>query len=168
MSHPGARVAMKEEVRRLLARRMTQAEIGEQLGVSQQAISAWKRKIEADAQAAAADRAAEIATTLETLTELEREAWAAWERSKQPGVTEVSESGHSPKGSTSKGRTTTEHQVGDASYLSQVQQALQQRRALLGLDAPIRTDMQLHANVKGYVGVSPDDWDQDDQQQPRT
>lgn len=161
MSQPGARVAMKEEVRRLLARRLSQSAIGEMLGISQQAVSNWKKKIEADAQAAAADRAAEIAATLEALSELEREAWEAWERSKQPAVTEVEEHGTGAQGPIDKDRTTTEHQTGDASYLSQVQQALAQRRALLGLDAPTRTDVQLTANVKGYVQVSPDDWDSD-------
>lgn len=152
---------MKEEVRRLLARRLTQAQIGELLGISQPAVSKWKKQIEADAQAAAADRAAEIATALETLTELEREAWEAWERSKHPAVTEVSESGRGAQGPIDKDRTTTQHQVGDASYLGQVQQALAQRRALLGLDAPTRADVQLTANVKGYRKVSPDDWDGD-------
>jgi transposase-like protein len=135
---PGQRVASKEEVRRLLARRYTQAQIGEILGISQPAVSKWKKQIERDGQRAAADRGAEIRATLDTLAELEREAWAAWERSKLPAVVEKSEDGSGPMGPVDKDTTTTTHQVGDATYLNVVLACSTQRRALLGLDAPTK------------------------------
>lgn len=135
---PGQRVASKEEVRRLLARRYTQAQIGEQLGITQQAVSKWKKAIEKDAQTAAADRAAEIRATLASLAEVEREAWDAWERSKLPAVVEKSEDGVGPMGPVDKDTTTTRHQVGDATYLNVILACSTQRRALLGLDAPTK------------------------------
>lgn len=137
-SQPGPRVATKEEVRRLLARRYTQEQIAAELGISQPAVSRWKKKIEADAQAAAADRALEIRATLDSLAEVEREAWAAWERSKEAARTEVSESGVGPKGPMSKDRTTETYQVGDSTYLNVILACQTQRRALLGLDAPTK------------------------------
>jgi predicted transcriptional regulator len=138
VTEPGAKIAAKEEVRRLLARRYTQEQIAAELGISQPAVSKWKKKIEADAQAAAADRAVEIRATLDSLAEVEREAWAAWERSKEAAAIELREQGQTAAGSFSKDRTTLKHQVGDSTYLNVILACSTQRRALLGLDAPTK------------------------------
>lgn len=135
---PSPRAATKEEVRRLLVRKYTQAQIAAELEISQPAVSKWKKKIEADAQAAAADRGAEIRATLDSLAEVEREAWAAWERSKEAARTEQSERGVGPMGAVDKTRTTDKYQVGDSTYLNVILACQTQRRALLGLDAPTK------------------------------
>jgi predicted transcriptional regulator len=132
------KTARKEEIRRLLARRFTQAQIAEQLGVKQQAVSYWAQQIEADAQAAATDRVLEIRATLDSLAEVEREAWAAWERSKEAARIEQSERGVGPMGAVDKTRTTDKYQVGDSTYLNVILACTTQRRALLGLDAPTK------------------------------
>lgn len=144
---PAQRLARKEEVRTLLARRYTQTQIAERLGVKQQAVSLWVKQIEADAIAAAADRAVEIRTTLESLAEVEREAWAAWDRSKEPGVTEKEEDGSSVNGPFSKSVKTTQYQVGDPAYLQLVLGCQAQRRQLLGLDAPSKAQEIIAAEL---------------------
>lgn len=157
-TQPGRRVAVKEEVRRLLARRYTQVQIAEHLGISQPAVSKWKKKIEEDARAAAVDRAAEIQRIIETLDDLEREAWEAWEKSKEPGVIEKSESGTGAKGLIDKDITTTKHQIGDTAYLAQVQDAIKQRRAILGLDAPTKnTGTVLNVTPEQLAQMSDDE-----------
>lgn len=132
------KLARKEEVRRLLARRYTQEQVAAELGIKQATVSYWKDQIEADAQAAAADRAIEIRATLDVLAEVEREAWAAWERSKRPAETTVRERGRSTRGRVAMVKRTRVGQAGDPSYLNVILGCQTQRRALLGLDAPTK------------------------------
>jgi len=71
---------------------------------------------------------------LQKLDRVEREAWAAWERSQQ-----VQESTRVVQdGSGKRAQKTVEHPVGDPRYLEQIQKCIASRRALLGLDAPTR------------------------------
>lgn len=132
------RMARKEEVRQLLARRYTQEQVAAELGIKQATVSYWAEKIEADAQAAAADKAVEIRATLDSLAEVEREAWAAWERSKRPAETTVRERGRGARGRIATVKRTRVGQAGDSSYLNVILAAQVQRRALLGLDAPTK------------------------------
>lgn len=132
------KLARKEEVRSLLARRYTQEQVAAELGMTRQNVAYWVEKIEADAQAAAADRAIEIRATLEALAEVEREAWAAWERSKRPAETTVRERGRGARGRVATVKRTRIGQAGDPSYLNVILGCQTQRRALLGLDAPTK------------------------------
>jgi len=71
---------------------------------------------------------------LQKLDRVEREAWAAWERSQQ-----VQESTRVTQDASGKrAQKTVEHPVGDPRYLEQIQKCIAARRALLGLDAPTR------------------------------
>lgn len=65
---------------------------------------------------------------------LEREAWAAWERSKKPSQAAVV----TGEGPSQKTRKTMKNQVGDPRFLDQVNKCIAQRRTLLGLDAPLQ------------------------------
>lgn len=132
------KLARREEIRRLLARRYTQEQVAAELGVTQRTVAYWVEQIEADAQAAAADRGAEIRATLTSLAEVEREAWAAWERSKRPAVKSQRERGSGPEGPVRKVRRQVEYQTGDPALLQVVLACNTQRRALLGLDAPTK------------------------------
>lgn len=132
------RTARKEEIRRLLARRYTQAQVAAQLEITERTVSYWVKQIEAEAQAAAADRTIEIRATLDSLAEVEREAWAAWERTKRPAVKSQRERGSGPKGPVRKVRRVTEYQAGDPAFLQVILGCQTQRRALLGLDAPTK------------------------------
>lgn len=145
---PNQRTARKDEIRRLLARRYTQAQVAAELQVSERTVSYWVQQLEADVQSAVADRAAEIRATLDSLAEVEREAWAAWERSKQPVQVDLEESGHNAHGPFSKDRTTLRHQVGDPTYLNVVLGCQAQRRALLGLDAPTKAQEFIVAELR--------------------
>lgn len=142
------RAARQEEIRRLLARRYTPSQIAAQLDIAAATVIYWAKKIEADAQAAAADRAVEIRATLDSLAEVEREAWAAWERSKQPAVKSQRDRGVGVQGPIRKVRRTVEHQAGDPSFLNVILSCQAQRRALLGLDAPSRAQEYIIAELK--------------------
>jgi len=69
---------------------------------------------------------------LKKLEHVEREAWAAWERSQKPLQSAVLNG----DGSAARARKTVKNQHGDPRFLEQVQKCVAQRRALLGLDAP--------------------------------
>lgn len=74
----------------------------------------------------------------------EREAWEAYYRSCQDA--EITTEIDSPYG------TTTKHekrgQCGDPRYLKLYLEAIQQRREMLGLDAPKKTDMSLKGSLE--------------------
>jgi hypothetical protein len=71
---------------------------------------------------------------LQKLDLLEREAWAAWKRSQEPAEsTRVVQDG-----SGKRAQKTEAHRVGDPRYLEQVHKCVASRRAILGLDAPVR------------------------------
>ena len=84
-------------------------------------------------------------TELRKLDLLEREAWAAWERSQQPAPVAATDD---PEGSVPTD-TTPIHQVGNPKFLDQVNRCIAQRRMLLGLDAPLQV-----ANVTPLVAES--------------
>ena len=68
------------------------------------------------------------------LDRLEREAWAAWERSQKP----AQEATISTDGSNQKTVKKVAEQTGDARFLDVVNKCIASRRALLGLDAPTK------------------------------
>lgn len=142
------KLARKDEVRRLLARRFTQSQIAEQLGIKQQAVSYWVQQLEADVQSAVADRAAEIRTMLDTYAEVEREAWLAWEASKGEAETKTHAIGFEAKGAVDLTTTKTEHLNGNPAYLNVVLGCQAQRRSLLGLDAPTKAQEFIVAELK--------------------
>jgi hypothetical protein len=69
---------------------------------------------------------------LKKLEHVEREAWAAWDRSQKPLQSAVLNG----EGNATRARKTVKNQHGDPRFLEQVQKCVAQRRALLGLDAP--------------------------------
>lgn len=82
-----------------------------------------------------------IARELEKIDEVEREAWAAWRRGigkKQFTVTERNEGG---KGGRSRARVETEELNGDPRYLAILADCRRDRAALLGLNAPKRSEV---------------------------
>src|SRR5690606_20104253 len=127
------RLARKEEVRQLLARRYTQEQVAAELGIKQATVSYWAEKIEADAQAAAADKAVEIRATLDSLAEVEREAWAAWERSKRPAEATVRVRGRGARGRNALVTRTRVGQAGEPSYLNGILAAQTHRASLIGI-----------------------------------
>ncbi|HEV7223298.1 MAG TPA: hypothetical protein VGN42_11395 [Pirellulales bacterium] len=134
----------------------TQSEIAERLGVTQPTVSndlaavraAWR-------QATSRDFDATFSEQLETLTLIQREAWEAWERSKEPGHTAVIQG--AGEGEPSNTRQTIKRQTGDWRFLEQVQKCLATSRALLGLAvegdrrAKIRLDKKRISTLAGIL-----------------
>jgi predicted transcriptional regulator len=112
-----------------------QADIAQQLGVSQPTVSNDIKAIQKEWRASAI-RDFDILREreLQKLDRLEREAWEAWERSQKPSQ----EATMSTDGSTQKTVKKVSEQSGDARYLEVVHKCIASRRALLGIDAPVR------------------------------
>jgi len=125
----------RQRVAELYVKAWSQPAIARQLGISQttvcrdlQAIrQQWRESSVRDFDAAREHE-------LQKLDLLEREAWAAWQRSQQP----VESTRVTQDGSGKKAQKTVEHPVGDPRYLEQIHKCIAGRRALLGLDAPTR------------------------------
>lgn len=64
---------------------------------------------------------------------VEREAWAAWQRSQKPAQSAVVNG----EGAGQRARKTLKNQYGDPRFLEQVNKCIAQRRALMGLDVSI-------------------------------
>jgi hypothetical protein len=84
---------------------------------------------------------------LEKIDQLEREAWAAYERSCRPAKsTTITED--------DDGNTVTKierrESAGDPRFLALVDKQVEQRRKILGLDAPVKTESNINATVTHY------------------
>jgi len=109
--------------------------IGRELSISQPQVAADLKKInQAWRESAIRDFDAARDQELARLQRLEREAWAAWERSKQPSqsATVNGEAG------AQTARRTVKHQYGDPRFLDIALRCSEARRQLLGLDAPTK------------------------------
>lgn len=84
---------------------------------------------------------------LEKIDQLEREAWEAWERSRLPTKSTTITEGDD-------GNTVTKierrESAGDPRFLALVDKQVEQRRKLLGLDAPVKTESNVTATVTHY------------------
>ena len=97
---------------------------------------------------------------------VELEAWAAWLRSQQPrevSLTEQTEGGEvvgadgtsQPKRPTRKASMRREGQSGDPRFLAVIQKCIDQRCVILGLEAPLRINIeQAAAKVAEETGMT--------------
>ncbi len=126
-------VRRRREVSELYLQGWSQTAIAEHLGVAQSTINGDLKKIrEAWLNSAIRDFDQARAQELQKLHRLEREAWAAWERSQKPAQSAVIQ-GEEPSQAM---RKTIKNQHGDPRFLEQIHKCIASRRALLGLDAP--------------------------------
>lgn len=112
-----------------------QASIAQQMGVAQSTISHDLRTVYQQWQKSAIrnfDLVREI--ELKKLDRLEREAWAAWERSQK----QKQEATISSDGAVQRTTKKVAEQTGDPRFLEQIHKCIASRRALLGLDAPTK------------------------------
>jgi len=118
---------------------VTQAEIGQRLGVSQPQISYDLRTLRNRwLQSSLVNIDEAKARELARVDHLEREYWEAWEKSKNPVKTIASKKVDGQQiEKTIQGETGT----GDPRYLSGVQWCINKRCEVLGLNAPNRTDV---------------------------
>lgn len=123
----------RQQVADLYLQGWTQTAIAEQLHVAQPTVCDDLQRIRKEwRESAIRDFDETRAIELLKIDRVEREAWAAWQRSQQPSQSAVV-TGDGPQKQT---RRSLKHQIGDPRFLDQVSKCISQRRALLGLDAP--------------------------------
>jgi hypothetical protein len=148
-----ALLAPAEHRRQEVARRYLMGEhqtaIAQTFGVTQQQISLdvqalrkmWRESALRDMDAAISEELAKIDLT-------EAEAWAAWERSKQPREVTLTEQTDGAKESR-KASVRREGRAGDPRFLERVQKCIEQRCSLLGLGTPEPgTVVNVQVNIK--------------------
>ena len=117
---------------------MTQVEIGEQMGMSQQMVSydlaALRKLWIADARM---DFDEAKARQLAKIDEAERAAWAGWLRSCETAEKSLAAKIESQAGSSSKAEVRKEGRDGNPRFLEVVLKCVEQRSRLCGLNAPI-------------------------------
>ena len=134
----------RELVADLYLQGKTQMEISEVVGVKQPTVSADLRKIQKQWRESAVrdfDLAREV--EIQKIDRIEREAWAAWERSKLPSQAATTTGDEHDR----KTRRHVRNQYGDPRFLEQVNKCIASRRALLGLDAPSRMEVETDAGT---------------------
>lgn len=132
-----ARAQRRQQVANLYLQSWSQMAIAEHLRIAQATVCRDLKRIHAEWRAAAVrDFDTQCGIELQKLDRLEREAWAAWERSQKPSQQARM------RGATSEqnAERVIRNQVGDPRFLEQVQKCIAARRALLGLDAPTRVE----------------------------
>ena len=152
-AHPPHTVVPAEYRRQEVARRYLRGEyqsaIAEAFGVTQQQISLDLKALrKAWREAAMRDTDAVVAQELAKLDLIEAEAWAAWERSKQPREVTMTEQ---MDGQTTQRKASVrrEGQAGNPRFLEQIQKCIEQRCALLGLGTPApSTVVNVQVNIK--------------------
>lgn len=138
----------------------TQMQIAEKLEMTQSMVSrdlkqiqkVWMRETTFDLDTS---KAAELAR----IDKLEVEYWRSWKKSKTLEKLKIVDN----EGNSKTVYSPFEHHApfGAVQYLNGVHRCIDQRRAILGLDAPKNIDIKSGGKVlKFYETVSPDDWDE--------
>jgi DNA-binding CsgD family transcriptional regulator len=138
------READRAEVERLDRRGYSQREIADRLKISPSTVCADLKAIRDDYRTTRqADRAEHVALKLAQLREVCKEAWEAWDRSKDNKEKEIKEkisnlAHQAEAGAVEKLKAviTTEGRLPGNEYLRTILETLQDERELLGLDAP--------------------------------
>lgn len=137
----------RQDISALYLQQKTQVEIAVLLGMDQQLVSYDLKAIHARWLKEAVQNLDERkALELQKIDAVEREAWAAWERSQAPRkitLTESTEGGESilengtrvPKSPLRKASVRREGQGGDPRFLERIQKCIDQRCAILGVGA---------------------------------
>lgn len=134
----------RQKIAAAYLRGTTQIEIAAELEVDQATVSRDLKALRAEwMKSALIDINEAKARELAKIDALELEYWAAWKRSQENAEVETTKmQGSDPEkpGKLEKQKR-VEGQVGDPRYLQGIERCIEQRRAILGLDAPRRTDI---------------------------
>jgi len=123
-------VQRRQQVADLYLQGHTQTSIAERLGIKQPLVCTDLKAIQDEWRTSAVrdfDMTREM--ELQKLNRIERESWAAWDRSQKP-----SQSADIEGEGTVPSRKRIKNQYGDPRFLAQINQCIVSRRALLGLD----------------------------------
>lgn len=82
-----------------------------------------------------------VKAEMKGLQRQEDELWEAWAKSKLDATTKTAETSGSDSKRGSKSKITVEGRTGEATYMNLILQIREQRRSLLGLDQPKRTEI---------------------------
>lgn len=149
----------RQQVANLYLQGWPQAAIAEQLQIAQATVSRDLKRIYADwRQSSVRDFDMLQTIELQKIDRLERESWAAWDRSQKPSQQARIKGGSSEQNA----ERLVKNQIGDPRFLEQVHKCIAARRALLGLDAPTRiaaegpvvmplTDEQRRAHIRAII-----------------
>ena len=128
----------REQVSALYLQGLSQMKIAAEVGVSQRCVSGDLKAIQEIWLASALqDFNALRAQQLAKIDQVEYEYWQAWQRSKEQSVRKMTEQ----KGETKHAQVTIEDSYGDPRFLQGIERCIDQRCKLLGLHAPVRTEM---------------------------
>jgi len=125
----------RQQVAKLYLQGKGQAEIAHELNLAQATISRDLESIQtAWRQSSIRDFDAQRDLEIAKLNQVEKEAWAAWERSQQPALTAdvIGAAG------SQTAKRTLRHQCGNPRFLELALRCNEERRKLLGLDAPLK------------------------------
>jgi DNA-binding CsgD family transcriptional regulator len=155
--------ARQAEIARLHARGWSKVQIAAELGVDEKTVRHYVKRIHAEAAKLTANLAEAKQRELLMLEEAEREAWEAWERSKQDAVTETTRT--LPEGDVQT-EIRRQGQAGDSALLKRLIEISERRAKLLGMDAPTRS-YQADVTPEQLEQMSDDELEQYIKQQQR-
>lgn len=142
------RVERRKEVAQMHVQGYTQAQIAEQLVISQATVCGDLKAIEKEwRDSAVRDFDLCREREIRKLSLIEQEAWRAWERSQKPQQSADLPGDESNRPTKKRIR----NQYGDPRFLALVNQCIASRRALLGLDLDslsLESDPHAHANLE--------------------
>ena len=157
MTAPKRTKFQREHDLNLISRRylsgVYQADIAEELQLSQQQISYDLKTIRQRWLNASVENINEAkARELAKVDNLELEYWAAWKRSQEDAET-VKQKGRAGGEKPDEIEKTAKGQAGDPRFLAGVQWCIERRCAIMGIDAPKKTDLtsggkEIHVTVE--------------------
>jgi predicted transcriptional regulator len=141
-----AKELKKAEILRLSAQGMSQGEIGQKLGVTQQQISKYYREAWDEIRVQRIEDYEHIKTVqLAKLGLIQQQAWEQWHRSKRPKKKKVETEQQGGKGGGfSRDTEETLGRLGDPRYLAVIQRAVEKECELLGLNDQKVTNVQVN------------------------
>lgn len=138
----------RTDVARLYLRGKSQQQIADELEVTRKTVWSDIQAIRAEWKKERLDDAEELINIeLAKIDQMEAEAWAAWERSKQPTVQRVVLDADK-EGAGYKKRVKT-GQTGEPQYLAIVLKCCERRCKILGLDAPAKQESKVDLQIGG-------------------
>jgi predicted transcriptional regulator len=131
--------AHRRQIADLYLRGRLQAEIAEQVGISQSTVSRDLKALQGEwLRSALMDFNEAKARELAKIDHLERTYWAAWQRSQEDAETEATKAIDVKDGKRYEVATQRKGQAGDPRFLQGVQWCIERRCKIIGVDAPDR------------------------------
>jgi len=149
---PKQREADLQRIVDLYVKGWTQWKIGQELGLTQQTVSNDLKEIHKQWREHTTLSLDDYKQKeLKKLDRLEVEYWDAWQRSQEDAKTLKQKSGTVPTGATELREMIQQETAGDARFLDGVLKCIDRRSKLLGLDAPVKTEVEGQLSVEDLL-----------------